>query len=136
MITLESSSTCTEQPSPQKKAGISQGTTLYCIQNVFKKQENLILIHHRFTSFRWWLYTHPEMFCEKGVFRNFWKFTGQYLCQSLFFNKVTGFRYDVTYAESKTLQLYNFVKSDQNATKLCTRLFIHKINKNMIQNQG
>ena len=39
--------------------------------------------------------------------------------------------YDVTSAEFKTLQLYDFRKSDQNATKLCTRLFIHKINKNM-----
>ena len=28
----------------------------------------------------------------KGVFRNFAKFTGKYLCQSLFFNKVAGLR--------------------------------------------
>ena len=39
--------------------------------------------------------------------------------------------YNVTYAEFKTLQLYNFVKSDQNVTKLCARLFLHKIDKNM-----
>ena len=32
------------------------------------------------------------MFCEKGVFRNFTKFTGKHLCQSLFFNKVAGLR--------------------------------------------
>ena len=30
----------------------------------------------------------PEMFCKKGVLRNFTKFTGKHLCQSLFFNKV------------------------------------------------
>ena len=30
------------------------------------------------------------MFCEKGVLRNFAKFTGKHLCQSLFFNKVAG----------------------------------------------
>ena len=30
------------------------------------------------------------MFCKKGVFRNFAKFTGKHLCQSLFFNKVAG----------------------------------------------
>ena len=30
----------------------------------------------------------PNMFCKKGVLRNFAKFTGKYLCQSLFFNKV------------------------------------------------
>ena len=29
----------------------------------------------------------PEMFCEKVVLKNFAKFTGKNLCQSLFFNK-------------------------------------------------
>ena len=32
----------------------------------------------------------PEVFCKKSVLRNFAKFTGKYLCQSLFFNKVAG----------------------------------------------
>ena len=32
------------------------------------------------------------MFCEKGVPRNFLKFTGKYLCQGFFFNKVAGLR--------------------------------------------
>ena len=32
----------------------------------------------------------PEVFCKKGVLRNFTKFTGKHLCQSLFFNKVVG----------------------------------------------
>ena len=32
----------------------------------------------------------PEVFCKKGVLRNFAKFTGKYLCQSLFFIKVAG----------------------------------------------
>ena len=32
------------------------------------------------------------MFCKKGVLRNFPKFTGKHLCQSLFFNKVAGLR--------------------------------------------
>ena len=31
-----------------------------------------------------------ELFCRKSVLRNFTKFTGKYLCQSLFFNKVAG----------------------------------------------
>ena len=35
---------------------------------------------------------HPEVFCKKGVLRNFAKFTGKHLCQSLFFNKVAGLR--------------------------------------------
>ena len=32
----------------------------------------------------------PQVFCIKGVLRNFIKFTGKHLCQSLFFNKVAG----------------------------------------------
>ena len=34
----------------------------------------------------------PEMFSKKGVIRNFTKFTGKLLCQSLFFNKVSGLK--------------------------------------------
>ena len=34
----------------------------------------------------------PEVFCKKGVLRNFAKFTGKHLCQNLFFNKVAGLR--------------------------------------------
>ena len=30
----------------------------------------------------------PEVFYEKGVLRNFAKFTEKHLCQGLFFNKV------------------------------------------------
>ena len=33
-----------------------------------------------------------ELFCKKAVIRNFTKFTGKHLCQSLFFNKVAGLR--------------------------------------------
>ena len=35
---------------------------------------------------------HPEVFYEKSALRNFEKFTGKHLCQSLFFNKVAGLR--------------------------------------------
>ena len=34
----------------------------------------------------------PEVLCKKGVLRNFTKFTGKHLCQSLFFNKVATLR--------------------------------------------
>ena len=33
-----------------------------------------------------------EVFCKKDVLKHFAKFTGNYLCQSLFFNKVAGTR--------------------------------------------
>ena len=47
--------------------------------------ENQSDYEHRFRSSR------PEVFCRKGVLKNFAKFTGKHLCQSLFFNEVTGF---------------------------------------------
>ena len=34
----------------------------------------------------------PEVFCKKGVLRNFAKFTGKHLCQSLSFNNIAGLR--------------------------------------------
>ena len=34
--------------------------------------------------------SHPEVFCKKGVLRNFAKLTGKHRCQSLFFNIVAG----------------------------------------------
>ena len=35
----------------------------------------------------------PDVLCKKGVLRNFAKFTGKHLCQSLYFNKVAGPRH-------------------------------------------
>ena len=32
----------------------------------------------------------PDVFCKKGVFKNFAKFTEKHLCQGLYFNKVAG----------------------------------------------
>ena len=32
----------------------------------------------------------PQVFCKKGVLRNYTKFTGKHQSQSLFFNKVAG----------------------------------------------
>ena len=34
----------------------------------------------------------PEVFCKKGVLKNFAKLTGKHQCQSLFLNKVAGLR--------------------------------------------
>ena len=34
-----------------------------------------------------------KMFCKKGVLRNFAKFTGKHLCQSLIFNKAGGLEF-------------------------------------------
>ena len=43
----------------------------------------------------------PEVFCRKGVLRNFAKFTEKYLRQSLFFNNVAGL------CQSRTAVSYN-----------------------------
>ena len=37
--------------------------------------------------------SHPEVFCKKSVLKNFEKFTGKHMCQSLFLNKLAGYFY-------------------------------------------
>ena len=52
------------------------------------------------------------MFCEKGVYGNFAKFTGKHLSQSLFFNVVAGLR-SVTLLKRRLWHRYfpvNFAK--------------------------
>ena len=53
-------------------------------------EENIFFRHHNFMKKV--ILSRPEVFCKKGVLRNFTKFTGEYQCQSLFFNKVAGLR--------------------------------------------
>ena len=48
------------------------------------KDENTINNGKHFVLF-YFRSSRPEVFCEKGVLRNFAKFTGKYLYQSLFF---------------------------------------------------
>ena len=48
----------------------------------------------------------PEVFCKKGVLRNFAKFTGKHLCQRLFFNKVAGQRLFFNKVAGLGLQLF------------------------------
>ena len=50
----------------------------------------LNILHGSFEPMGW--SSRPEVFCRKGVLRNFAKFTGKHLCQSFFFNKVSGLR--------------------------------------------
>ena len=60
----------------------------------------------------------PDLFCKKGVLKNFPKFTGKDLCQSIFFrtrlvaNKVLRGRIDWatfrnTYNQSKRSEIFN-----------------------------
>ena len=50
---------------------------------------------------------------KKGVFRNFAKFTGKNLCQSLFFNKVAG--------------LMMTLSKERRTTKLVIEFFVFKV---------
>ena len=56
--------------------------------------------------------THQGYFLKKGVLGNFKKFTGKYMCQSLFFNKVGGLR----------PQACNFIKKETLAQMLSCEL--------------
>ena len=57
--------------------------TVIAVARYFYKDASF-LFHDLYRS------SHPEVFCKKGVLRNFAKFTGKDLRQSLFFNKVAG----------------------------------------------
>ena len=48
-----------------------------------------------------------EVFCRKGVLRNFAKFTEKHLCQSLFFNKVVGLRPDTLLKKETLAQVFS-----------------------------
>ena len=43
--------------------------------------------------------SHRRCSVKKGVLKNFAKFTGKHLCQSLFFNKVAGLRVPVNFVK-------------------------------------
>ena len=63
-----------------------------CTHNFIQRNVVLLVIylfHHDSSKS---LSSRQEVFCEKGVLRNFTKFAGKHLCQSLFFNKVAGLR--------------------------------------------
>ena len=77
--------------SKQKK---NENTECYCIFIPFKshvnsKQGSLIFL--LFGSWSLVRSSHPEVFCKKGVLRNFAKFTGKHLYESLFLIKLQAY---------------------------------------------
>ena len=66
----------------------------------FQIRLKLVSEYQYFVSSLWILRScRQDVFCEKGVLRNFSKITAKQLCQSLYFNKVTG-------------QAFNFIKTE------------------------
>ena len=66
------------------------GMFISCKSLLTSKQQGFIFL--LFGSWSLVRSSYPEVFCKKGVPRNFTKFTGKHLCQSLFFNKVADLR--------------------------------------------
>ena len=54
-----------------------------------------------------------DVFCKKGVFKNFTKFAGKHLCQSFFFNKVAGVSLRTTASEG-TLRM-KLIRSEKTS---------------------
>ena len=74
----------------------------------------------------------PEVFCKKGVLRNFAKFTGKHLCQSLLFNKVAGLRpffmEHLWWLILKAIAaLFSVRKASRNRVPCFSRLFLTKV---------
>ena len=58
--------------------------------------------------------SHLDVFFKKVVPRNFLKFTGKRLCQSLFFNKVAAFRFAIlleTLAQVFSCEFYEILEN-------------------------
>ena len=76
----------------------------------------------------------PRRFCEKGVLRNFAKFTGKHLFQNIYFNKVTGLACNFIKNDSlaqvfvrefcETSKSTFFYRTDHVAVSVSFRLFL------------
>ena len=74
----------------------------------------------------------PEVFCKKGVVRNFAKFTAKHLCQSLFFNKVAGLRpFFIEHLWRLILKtiatLFSIEKASRNRVSFFSTLFLTEV---------
>ena len=65
-----------------------------------------------------------EVFCEKGVLRNFAKFTGKHLCQSLFFNKVAGLWHRCFPCEFCEISKNNFLQDTSGRLLLNLSIYV------------
>ena len=90
---------------------------MYCTHETRNKEKEKNLVKKEWKAFIIWLQwinrsSRPEVFCKKGVLRNFTKFTGKHLrqSQSLFFNKVDFIKKE-TLAEVFSCEFYEIFKN-------------------------
>ena len=84
----------------------------------------------------------PEVFCKRGVLRNFAKFTGKHLCQILSFNNLNGTQGKLCFTQFSTrmaawllltffIRLHNQLSSIRFITRIkeyrCVKNVIHQI---------
>ena len=87
--------------------------TVYLV-DTNKKVELYIFWEISFTRFR---SNHRRYSVRKGVLRNLTKFTGKLLCQRLFFNKVAGVNFSVSWKKNRNYGLKWMKKSFWNNKK-------------------
>ena len=75
------------------------GTTTYLLWHIYMSR-GIQRVNYSFKNI--WKQP-PEVFCKKGVLKNFTNFTGKHSCWSIFLNKVSG------------LQPASFLKKDSSA---------------------
>ena len=62
---------------------------LFIKKKMQAKENERVIWFWIFTRKCYYRSSHPEVLCKEGVLKNFTKFTGKHLCQSLFSNKAT-----------------------------------------------
>ena len=74
----------------------------------------------------WFRSSHQRCFIKKGILKNFAKFIGKHLCQSLYFNKVIGLRpiFKNTFF-TKHLRPTASVDSQKSGSLYCNELFFY-----------
>ena len=82
------------QKSKCKKIYIRRRPPKCWVQNTFNDnlRQNLRFLQHSSRHYLHVRSSHQRCYVKIGVLRNFTKFTGRHLCQSLFLNKVSGLR--------------------------------------------
>ena len=82
-----------EKVKKKKKSSVKKYYKVHCLQKCYS-------------------FCHPQVFCKKGILKNFAKFTEKHQCQRLFFNKVAGLKPTILFKENFWCRcfLVNFVK--------------------------